>query len=49
MKIKRNIVILFTHLLVKKKLKKTKELNLCFPYSGYSIHFLMTISSNTKH
>ena len=39
MKIKRNIVILFTHFLVKNKQKIPKVLNLCCPASGQSIHF----------
>ena len=39
-KIKRNIVILATHFLVKKNPKKRrKELNLGLPSSGHSIHF----------
>ena len=41
MKIKNNIVILFTRFLVK---KKPKELNFCCPFSGHSIHFLMTLT-----
>ena len=40
MKIKRNIVILFYTFFGKKKIPK--ELNLCCPSSGQSIHFLMT-------
>ena len=48
MKIKRNIVIIFTHFLEKKKKKKIpKELNLFRPSSGHSIHFLMTLTYDT--
>ena len=44
MKIKCNIVILFTHFFVKQtKTKKPKKLNLCRPSSGHSINLLMTL------
>ena len=46
MKIKLNIVILFTHFFGKKPKTITKELNLCPPSSGHSGHFFMTIRSN---